>query len=126
VLCIAASNQIHAPLIPHLRGGLRPLHERRQPPLRGGVLEIHRIRPRVFGIVATGRDHPAVGALEILPMIGITANPVAAFVYQSVMVAAQQHEVGQAGLAAVAPVLDMMGVDEVRVVAAGKRTATVP
>jgi len=42
------------------------------------------------------------------------------------MVAAQQHEVRQARLPAVAPVLDVMGVDEMRVVTAGKRTASIP
>ena len=50
---------------------------------------------------------------------------VAAFVDQAVVMAAQQDEVVEAGLAAVGPVVDMVGVDEAAGRAAGEAAARV-
>jgi hypothetical protein len=67
------------------------------------------------------RDVPAPGVVEAhLVVDGVTA-----FVDESVVAAAEQQDVVQAGHAAARPVLDVMAVDEVAVVAAGKSATVV-
>ena len=53
------------------------------------------------------------------------ADRVAAFVHQAVVVATQEHQVVEPCLAAVRPVVDVVGVDEALAGAAGKAAALI-
>jgi len=68
------------------------------------------------------RDRPSVGAGEREVSVGSALDQVTAFVEQSVVVATEQHEVGEVGLAAVGPVVDMVGIEVSVAVTAGEAT----
>jgi len=57
--------------------------------------------------------------------VGAATDGIPAFVDQAVLVATQKHEVLQTRLAAVRPVLDVMGVYEAMLGAAGEAAAVV-
>ena len=69
------------------------------------------------------------GPLSTVPEYDFAGlGPLAAeapFMHEAVVLAAKMHEVVQAGLAALTPVLDVMGVDEMLSVAAGKTASVV-
>ena len=54
--------------------------------------------------------------------VGSALGQVTAFVEQSVVVATEQHEVGEVGLAVVGPVVDVVGIDVSVAVTAGEAT----
>jgi hypothetical protein len=67
---------------------------------------------------------PSARTKLILALL-VTPNAVTAFVQQSVMVRAQQHEVADAGFSTVDPVIHVMRFDEARAMAARERAVPI-
>ncbi len=90
---------------------------------RWGAASDERLAVAALGL---GRraDGAAVGAAEG-DALSVAVGGVAAFVQQAVVVAAEQQQVGERGVAAVGPVVDVVGVDEAALGAAGELAAVV-
>ncbi len=87
-----------------------------------------RVQPivdHVVRLIPVPGNGSTIGPHEIPTPLIVLADVITAFMNQAVMPTAQQHRVFQAGLAAIGPVADVVGIHEARVGASGKGAATV-
>jgi len=68
---------------------------------------------------------PTVGADEVAAAIVITRDVEATLVYKPVVCAAQHQQIIETRRTAIGPVLNMVGIEVSRLVAAGKRTEAI-
>jgi len=91
-------------------------------PMRRTEQSFHAAAGRQLGMCF---DDSAVWSTEPYAVVGGALNAEPVFVHQSVVMAAEQHEIVDRGVAAICPVADVMRIDETAMVAARKPAAAV-
>lgn len=84
------------------------------------------MRANLLCAVTAARNHAPVAALEVDCSLGVAANPIVAFMHQTMMPAAEQQRVGQARFAPRDPVPDVVPLHEPLVSATRKRAPSIP